>query len=248
MKIGILGTGHIGKTLVKELSAAGHDVKVANSRGPETIEADLLSGGAQAVTTQEALRDIEVIILSIPLNRIPGIAPLIAAVPEETVVIDTSNYYPHRDARIAAIEAGQVESLWVVEQLGRPIAKAWNAIGSASFATKGKPKGAPGRIAIPVAADRDRDRKVAMALVEDTGLDAFDAGTLAESWRQQPGAPVYTTDLSLEEIGAALSAAEKARLPKRRDLSVAVIQERVGDRTTNPDSEWGVRLVRAINM
>lgn len=248
MKIGILGTGHIGKTLVKTLSAAGHDVKVANSRGPETIEADLLSGGAQAVTTQEALRDVEVIILSIPLNRIPGIAPLIAPVPEEAVVIDTSNYYPHRDARIEAIEAGQVESLWVVEQLGRPIAKAWNAIGSASFATKGKPKGAPGRIAIPVAADRERDRQVAMALVEDTGIDAFDAGTLAESWRQQPGAPVYTTDLSREEIGAALSAAEKARLPKRRDLSVAVIQERVGDGTTNPDAEWGVRLVRAINM
>lgn len=248
MKIGILGTGHIGKTLVKELSAAGHDVKVANSRGPETIEAHLLSGGARAVTTQQALRDVEVIILSIPLNRIPGIAPLIAAVPEETVVIDTSNYYPHRDTRIEAIEAGQVESLWVVEQLGRPIAKAWNAIGSASFATKGKPKGAPGRIAIPVSADRDRDREVAMALVEDTGLDAFDAGTLAESWRQQPGAPVYTTDLSREEIGAALSSAEKARLAKRRDLSVAVIQERVGDGTTNPDSEWGVRLVRAINM
>ena len=77
MKIGILGTGHIGKTLVKQLSAAGHDVKVANSRGPETIEADLLSGGAQAVTTQEAVRDVEVVILSIPLNRIPQIAPLI---------------------------------------------------------------------------------------------------------------------------------------------------------------------------
>lgn len=248
MNIGILGTGHIGKTLVKKLSAAGHDVKVANSRGPETIDPDLLTNGAQAVTTQEAVSGVEVIILSIPLNRIPEIAPLIAAAPEDTVVIDTSNYYPHRDTRIEAIEAGQVESLWVVEQLGRPIAKAWNAIGSASFATKGKSKGAPGRIALPVAADRERDRKVAMALVEDTGLDAFDAGSLADSWRQQPGAPVYTTDLSYEEVGDALSAAEKERLPKRRDLGVAVIQERVGNGTTNPDSDWGVRLVRAINM
>lgn len=70
------------------------------------------------------MRAVEVIILSIPFNSIPKIAPLIAAVPEETVVIDTSNYYPHRDTKIAAIEAGQVESLWVVEQLGRPIAKA----------------------------------------------------------------------------------------------------------------------------
>lgn len=248
MKIGILGTGHIGKSLVKKLSGAGHDVKVANSRGPETVEADLLTSGARAVTTQEALADVEVIILSIPMSRIPDVAPLIADVPQETVIIDTSNYYPFRDDRIEAIEAGQVESLWVAEQLNRPIAKAWNAIGSASLATKGKPAGSPGRIALPVAADRERDREVAMTLVEDTGLDAFDAGKLADSWRQQPGAPAYCTDLSLEEMGAALAAAERARLPKRRDLGVAVMQERLGDGTTNPDADWGVRLVRAINM
>lgn len=133
MKIGILGTGHIGKTLVKELSAAGHNVKVANSRGPETIDAELLTNGAQAVTKEEALRDVEAIILSIPLNSIPGIAPLIAAVPEETVVIDTSNYYPHRDTKIEAIEAGQVESLWVSHRenaLKRRSGKPWGGSGS----------------------------------------------------------------------------------------------------------------------
>lgn len=248
MKIGILGTGHIGKTLVRELIAAGHEVKVANSRGPETIEPELLSSGARAVTTQDALVDVEVVILSIPLNRVPDVAPLVVRLPEQTVVIDTSNYYPFRDDRIEAIEAGQVESLWVAEQLGRPIAKAWNAIGSASLATKGKPSGSPDRIAIPVAADRDRDRDVAMALVEDTGLDAFYSGSLADSWRQQPGAPAYCTDLTREEMGPALAAADRARLPSRRDLGVAVMQERLGDGTTNPDADWGVRLVRAINM
>ena len=248
MKIGILGTGHIGASLVKKLSAAGHDVKVANSRGPETIDAELLSNGARPVTKQEALANVEAIILSIPLNSIPDLAPMLASVPDETVVIDTSNYYPWRDHRIEAIDQGQVESLWVVEQLNRPIAKAWNAIGSASLATKGTPKGTAGRIAIPVAADRDRDREVAMTLVEDTGLDAVYAGPLEKSWRQQPGAPVYCTDLTRDEIDPALAAAERERLPKRRDLSVAVIQERVGDGTTNPDADWGVRLVRAINM
>jgi 8-hydroxy-5-deazaflavin:NADPH oxidoreductase len=248
MKIGILGVGHIGKTLARTLPAAGHDVKVANSRGPQTIDPDVLANGARAVSAADAVTDVDVVILSIPLNRLSAVAPLIAALPSEAVVIDTSNYYPFRDAKIEAIEAGQVESLWVVEQLGRPVAKAWNAIGSASFATKGKPRGAAGRIAIPVAADRDRDREVAMALVEDTGFDAFDAGMLAESWRQQPGAPAYCTDLTREEMGTALAAAERARLPKRRDLGVAVMQERLGDGTTNPDAEWGVRLVRAINM
>ncbi len=249
MKIGILGTGHIGKTLVQRLSAAGHDVKVANSRGPETIEADVLSLGGRAVTALEAVTDVDVVILSIPLNRIPEIAPLVAGVPAGTVVIDTSNYYPQRDGRIDAIEAGQVESLWVAERLGRPIAKAWNAIGSHSFATKGKPAGSPGRIAIPVAADSEQDRKVAMVLVEDTGLDAVDAGTLAESWRQQPGAPGYCTDLTREEMPAALAAAERERLPKRRDLAFSVIMERMGGSgTTNPDAEFGVRLSRTLYM
>ena len=248
MKIGILGTGHIGQSLVKKLSAAGHDVKVANSRGPDTIEPKLLSSGARAVATEEALSDVEVVILSIPLNRIPGVAPLVASLSDEVVVIDTSNYYPFRDDRIEAIEAGQVEGLWVAEQLGRPIAKAWNAIGSASLATKGLPAGSPGRIALPVAADRQRDRGVAMSLVEDTGLDAFYSGSLADSWRQQPGAPAYCTDLTREEMESALAAAERERLPKRRDLGVEVMQERLGDGTTNPDADWGVRLVRAINM
>ena len=47
MRIGLLGTGHIGKTLALRLPAAGHDVKVANSRGPETIGADVLASGAR---------------------------------------------------------------------------------------------------------------------------------------------------------------------------------------------------------
>ena len=191
---------------------------------------------------------MDAVIISIPLNRITDVAPLIAALPEETVVFDTSNYYPFRDDRIEAIEAGQVESLWVAEQLGRPIAKAWNAIGSASLATKGRRASAPNRMAIPVAADRERDREVAMALVEASGFDAFHSGSLADSWRQQPGAPAYCTDLTREEMGPALAAAERARLPKRRDLGVQVMQERLGDGTTNPDADWGVRLVRAINM
>src|SRR5918993_5762742 len=209
MKIGIIGTGHIGKTLALKLSEAGHSVEVANSRGPETVAADILASGAAAVTSQQAVIEKDAIIISIPLYRIPEIAPLLANVANETVVIDTSNYYPGRDNTIGSIEAGQVESIWVQEQLGRPVAKAWNAIGSDSFARKGKAAGSNDRIAIPIAADREVDRNITMALVEDTGFDAFDAGALNDSWRQQPGAPAYGTDLTLKEIPAALAAAEK---------------------------------------
>jgi 8-hydroxy-5-deazaflavin:NADPH oxidoreductase len=248
MRIGILGVGHIGKTLALRLSAAEHDVKVANSRGPETIAADVLASGARAVTSAQAVEDMDVVILSIPLNRLPEVAPLITKVPAETVVIDTSNYYPIRDGKIDALEAGLVESVWVAEQLGRPIVKAWNSIFADSFAKKGKPPGSPDRIAIPVAADREWDRKVAMQLVEETGLDAVDAGTLAESWRQQPGAPCYCTDLTREQMSAALAAAERARLPKRRELSLAAVMERFGEGAKNPNAEYAVRLNRALFM
>lgn len=248
MKIGILGTGNIGQTLVKTLSASGHEVMVANSRGPETIEADLLASGAHAVTSADAVRNVDVVILSTPLAAIPNIAPLLADLPEEVVVIDTSNYYPKRDGEIAAIEGGQTESEWVAGQIGRPIAKAWNAITSASFAEKGAPAGTAGRIAIPIAADGEHEREIAMRLVDETGLDPVYSGSLAESWRQQPGSPVYCTDLTSDEIPGALAATERARLPKRRDLAIDAIMERVGNSTTNPDSDYAVRLTRALFM
>ena len=87
-----------------------------------------------------------------------------------------------------------------------------------------------------------------MALVEETGLDAVYSGNLAESWRQQPGAPCYCTDLSREELPKALASAERDRLPKRRELAIEAIMERVGDSTTNPDSDYAVRLTRALFM
>lgn len=248
MKIGILGVGHIGKTLARALSAAGHEVKVANSRGPETVDPEALVHGATAVSTPDAVRDVDVVILSVPFHRLRDVIPVVAEVPLDTVVIDTSNYYPFRDNEVEAIEGGQVESVWVAEQLGRPIAKAWNAIGAASFAANGKPAGSPGRLAIPVAASDDKHRKVALQLVEDTGFTAFDAGSLEDSWRQQPGTPCYCTDLTESEIQVALPTADRARSPKRRDLSVAVFAERYDDSMANPDEETMRRVNRALFM
>lgn len=244
MKIGIIGTGHIGASLVRKLSEAGHDVKVANSRGPETIADDLLTHGARAVTAEQAATDVEVLVLSVPLSAIPGLADLVKRLPEQATVVETSNYYPQRDGA-ELLPEGIVESLWVSEQLGRPVAKAWNAIGSASLATNGRPQGAEGRIALPVAADRDQDKKIAMQLVEQTGFDAHDAGSLAESWRQQPGTPCYGTDLTLEQLPAALAAADREQAPVRRDIIVQIFTTWLGA-GTNPDAEWGVAMARLV--
>jgi len=247
MKIGILGAGSIGTTLARRLAAAGHAVTVANSRGPETISAAALETGARAVTAQEAANGVEVLILSMPQTAFEKVRPLVAALPDEAVVIDTSNYFPQRDGVNPAIEAGDVESEWVQRRLGRPVAKAWNAIASMPFAENDRPVGHPERVAIPIAGDRARDREVAMALMNDTGFDGYDAGPLASSWRQQPGSPVYCTNLRHDEIAPALTAAERERLPKRRDLSVAVFAERFGS-GVNPDADTIIRVGRALQM
>ncbi|GAA2723895.1 NADPH-dependent F420 reductase [Cellulomonas aerilata] len=225
MNIGIIGAGSIGSTIARRLSRCGHDVVIANSRGPKTIGESALRTGARAVTAADAVKGVDVLIVSVPMNRNGDIAAHVRSAPENAIVIDTSNYYPMRDGTVQEFEEGLPESVWVSDLFGRPIAKAWNAITSQSFDTKSSDPGDPARVAIPVAADRDADRRVAMALVEQTGFDAFDAGVLAESWRQQPGAPVYCTDRTLEEMPRWLTAADKERVPQRRDLAMTVIGE-----------------------
>lgn len=249
LRVGILGAGNIGGVLANRLSAAGYNVKVANSRGPETIPPNVLATGARAVTKEDAIKDVDVLIVSIRLNYLPELAPLLIEVPETTTVIDTSGYYPQFNGKIDALENGQVEALWIVELFGgRPIAKAWNAVGQHTFATKGKSSGCAGRIALPFAADRESDRKITEQLLDASGFDAVYAGTLAESWRIQPGSPAYCTDLTREEMPDALAAAERERLHKRRNLWFDAITERFqsGSSSKPADPEVASRLARAL--
>jgi hypothetical protein len=110
----------------------------------------------------------------------------------------------------------------VGDQIGRNVVKAWNAIWTGSFDAKRTDPGDPDRVAIPVAGDDQDDRALALPLVRQTGFDAYDAGPLHDSWRQQPGSPIYCTDLTTDPMGAAQAAAGAARSPRRRDLSIQI--------------------------
>ncbi|MBB5666139.1 hypothetical protein GGE68_004369 [Rhizobium leguminosarum] len=220
MKIGIIGAGNIGATLAKKLAAGGHEVKLANSKGPDTIR-DLAGDiGATAVSKQEAVRGVEVVVLSIPFANYRDLGGLFNDVPEEVVVIDTSNYYPFRDGAIADVDGGMPESVWVSGQIGRPVVKAWNAVLAATLSEKGRPDGTNGRIAIPVAGDAPEAKAIAMELVEATGFEAVDSGGLAESWRQQPGTPAYCTELAAGELEEALRSADRSRAADHREALI----------------------------
>lgn len=220
MKIGIIGAGNIGAKLARKLAASGHEVKLGNSRGPETIRDLARDLGVVPVSKEQAVKDVDVVVLSIPFAKHAGMAELFSNVPTEVVVIDTSNYYPFRDGAIGEIDNGKLESVWVSEQIGRAVIKAWNAVLSHTLSECGKPDGTPGRIAIPVAGDDAKAKEVAMQLVRATGFDAVDAGTLAESWRQQPGTPAYCTELASGELESALAAADKKRAPENREALI----------------------------
>ena len=149
MKIGIIGAGQIGGTLACRLTALGHEVFVANSRGPETLSDLAAETGATAVSVPEAVRGVDLVVVTIPEKNIPSLpAGLFADTPDHVVVVDTGNYYPRqRDGRIEAIEAGLPESQWVAQQLGRPVIKAFNNIYARHLLELGRPKGTAGRIA-----------------------------------------------------------------------------------------------------
>lgn len=213
MKIGIIGAGNIGATLTRRLTALGHEVSVANSRNPETLASLARETGAKAVWAKEAARAGDVVIVTIPEAHIPDLPKdLFAGVPNNVVVVDTGNYYPQqRDGRIEKIEAGQLESRWVERQLGRPVIKAFNNIYAKHLLEKGLPPNAPNRIALPVAGDNPQAKAVVMSLVNQLGFDPVDTGVLDESWRQQPGTPVYATDFDAEGVRRALGEASRKR-------------------------------------
>ena len=215
MKIGIIGAGNIGATLTRRLTALGHDVAVANSRGPETL-ADLASEtGAAAVTPIEAVKGAELVIVTIPEKAIPALPDgVFDGAVTGAPIVDTGNYYPVRDGRIEPIESGTTESRWVSEHLGHPVVKAFNNIQAGHLFELGKPAGAAGRIALPVAGDDPTTKQIVMDLVDELGFDPVDAGSIDESWRQQPGTPVYAADLDAAGVTNALAEASAER-PER---------------------------------
>jgi 8-hydroxy-5-deazaflavin:NADPH oxidoreductase len=215
MDIGIIGSGNIGATLARHLTALGHRVAVANSRGPASLAALAAETGAAAATVEQAARAADVVIIAVPEKAVPRLPRDILAA-SSAVVVDTGNYYPSRDGRIAEIEDGLAESEWVARVLGVPVVKAFNNIVAPSLATRGVPAGTPGRVCLSVAGDDPRAKEAVLGLLDALGFDGIDAGSLADSWRQQPGSPAYCRDLDADGLSAALAQADAGQIARYR--------------------------------
>jgi predicted dinucleotide-binding enzyme len=200
--LGLIGSGHIGSTVARLAVDAGHDVVLSNSRGPETLQ-DLvedLGPRARAATTAEAAA-ADLVVLSIPLKNVGQVpAELLGG----RIVIDTSNYYPQRDGQIAALDdLSTTTSQLVQSQLpASRVVKAFNNINYLHLGSLQRPSRSPERSVLPIAGD-DAEAKAAVSeFLDSIGYDAYDAGSLAESWRFDVGTPAYGRPYNTDTTGA----------------------------------------------
>ncbi|MFF3465419.1 NADPH-dependent F420 reductase [Streptomyces sp. NPDC002619] len=214
MKIGIIGAGNIGGNLTRRLAALGHDVSVANSRGPHTLTELAQETGATPVPVEEAARGAEIVVVTVPVKAVPNLpSGLLDGAAGDVAVIDTGNYYPReRDGRIAGIEDdGTTESRWTEQQIGHPVIKAFNGTFAQDILDRPRPAGDPDRLALPVAGDDAAAKAKVRTLIDELGFDTVDTGGIADSWRQQPGTPVYGLREGVDGVTKALAEASPER-------------------------------------
>src|SRR6266436_2743732 len=210
MNIGVIGTGDIGAVIVKKLRDAGYLVKMANSKGPDSLRELSAKTGAIPVSVEEVVQDVDILFLVLPQKAFPVLPKgLPNKAKKETIVIDVGNYYSWRD--------GRIDSAWVEKQIGRPVVKVLNSIGSKSLAGAGRLHGSRDRVALPISGDNPKAKETVAQLIDRIGFDSVDAGTIAESWRQQPGSPVYCTNPTKEALRLWLKNVDRSSLAANRE-------------------------------
>jgi len=205
LKIGIIGTGHIGGTLATLWVAAGHEV-LMSSRHPQELQALAKSLGPRARigTPQEAARFGEVVLMSVPYGALPQVGRELKNELAGKIVLDTGNPYPERDGPMAAEARRKGTGVASAEYLpGVRLVRAFNAINSGDLRSEAHRKGAP--IAIPLAGDDGQALQVAAQLVRDAGFAPVVVGNLSRAREFDVGTSVYTRLMTEPQLRQALA-------------------------------------------
>jgi predicted dinucleotide-binding enzyme len=214
--IGFIGAGRIGGQLARLAVANGYDVVVSNSRQADTLAPLVAELGprARAATPAEAAAAGDIVVVTIPLRAIQTVPvePL-----KGKVVIDTNNYYPQRDGRIAELDDESTTTAELLQRHlpGSKVVKAFNHIYAAELTTHGQQKGTPNRRALVIAGDDAAAKAVVADLIDRFGFDVVDAGPLKEGWRIQRDTPGYGSRRTADQLRRDLAAAQRYKdMPK----------------------------------
>lgn len=214
--IGLVGAGHIGSTLARLAVAAGHDVVLSNSRGPETLRdlVEELGPQACAATPQEAAKAADLAVVTVPLVALRDLPATELA---GKVVMDTINYYPERDGHVAALDDECTTTSELVQEhlADSRVVKVFNNITSGALGALARPAGSPDRSALAVAGDDAEAKTAVTAFLDSIGYDALDLGPLAEGWRTQRDTAAYGLPYADGDDWAHPVPADAARLRER---------------------------------
>lgn len=203
MKIGIIGSGHIGGTLARLWVQAGHEV-ILSSRHPENLTtlAEYFGPKASTATSEEAAKMGDVVLLSIPLGEIPKLSPDIRKSLIGKVVMDTTNPYPDRDGRAGydALHHPEGSGVWVSQFLPKvKIVKAFNTVYYKLLDTEAhRHKESP--LGVPLASDDSHAMQIVAKLVEDAGFGPVMTGKLSKAKEFDNGTPPYASGASVNEL------------------------------------------------
>jgi predicted dinucleotide-binding enzyme len=208
--IGIIGAGNIGSQVARAAIAAGYDVVLSNSRGPETLTELVAELGpkARAATAEDAAGAADFAVVTVPLKnyeQVP-VEPLAGK-----IVIDTNNYYFERDGHIAALDRGldTVSGMLQRHLVDSKVAKGFNHILAADITTDGKPAGADDRRALATSSDFEEAAELVQNLYDELGFDTVNVGPLADSWRVERDQPAYVVRQNRQELVENLAKAKR---------------------------------------
>ncbi|WP_329065407.1 NADPH-dependent F420 reductase [Amycolatopsis sp. NBC_01480] len=192
--MGFIGSGAIGTTIARLAVEAGHQVVLSNSRGPETLAGTVAELGprASAATSREAAAAGDLVVVTVPVKVFPDLP---AGPPAGKTVIDTCNYGPERDGQIPELDSQSLTSSELLERYlpGALVVKAFNNIFFKHLRSLARPAGAADRSYLPIAGDAAPAKAAVTEFLEAIGYGVVDAGSLAGSWRQATGTPVWGT-------------------------------------------------------
>ncbi|GAA1954410.1 NADPH-dependent F420 reductase [Microbacterium deminutum] len=199
--IGILGTGRLGSVLARRAAAAGYEVLIAASGDPKRIAAAAEGSGTaiQATTAADAAARADIVVLALPLGKYRAI-PVDALAGK--LVIDAMNYWWEVDGFPDEFTDPLATSSELVRDHlpASRIVKAFNHMGYRDLADEARPAGAPGRKAIGIAGDDDRDLATVARVVDDFGFDPVIVGSLADGVRLEPGTEPFGADVDTQEL------------------------------------------------
>jgi 8-hydroxy-5-deazaflavin:NADPH oxidoreductase len=200
VRIGVIGSGHIGGTIGGLWVKAGHPV-LFSSRHPEELN-ELVAGLgplAQAGPVDKAIEFGDVIFIAVPYGALPQIGRDYAAKLKDKIVLDACNASAGRDGAIA--EEADHEGIGLTSQKYLPGTRLVRSFNTLSYMIFAREANRPDpRLAIPIAGDDQDAIRVASALVRDAGFDPVVVGKLADAKRFQRGGPGYGQAVSAAEL------------------------------------------------